>query len=151
MGEELLRAIPVYFFSMLKFILGPSLGFAAKLHFITTLIVTVGGMMTMVFAFTYSGEWIKEKIIHRFFKKRKLTPPNRRFAAIWTKYGLTGIAFLTPIILTPIGGTLLAVSSGSPREKIILYMFFSAVTWGLIFTGIIYFVGDKALPDFVRP
>src|SRR5258707_87906 len=150
MGEELLKAIPVYLFSMLKFILGPSLGFAAKLHFITTLIVTVGGMMTMVFAFTYSGEWIKEKIINRIFKKKVFASGNPRFAAIWKKYGLTGIAFLTPIILTPIGGTLLAVSSGSPREKIILFMFISAVSWGLIFTSIIYFIGGEALPDFVR-
>jgi membrane protein YqaA with SNARE-associated domain len=151
MGEELLKAIPVYLFSMLKFILGPSLGFAAKLHFVTTLTVTVGGMMTVVFAFTYFGEWIKEKIIDRIFKKKKFTAVNRRFANIWKKYGLTGIAFLTPIILTPIGGTLLAVSSGSPREKIILFMFISAAGWGLIFTSIIYFVGGETLPDFVRP
>jgi hypothetical protein len=151
MGEELLKAIPVYFLSMLKFILGPSSGFVAKLHFLTTLAVTVGGMMTIVFAITYFGQWIKTRILDRFLKGKKFTPNNRRFATIWKKYGLSGIAFLTPLILTPIGGTLLAVSSGSPREKIILYMFISGLFWGLCFTGIIYFVGEKALPDFVRP
>jgi hypothetical protein len=151
MVGELLKAIPVYLFSMLKFILGPSLGFAAKLHFVTTLIATVAGMMTVVFGLTYFGAWIKEKIIDRFFKRKVFTPGNRRFATIWKKYGLTGIALLTPVVLTPIGGTLLAISSGSPREKIILFMFISATSWALIFTGIIYFVGSQALPDFVQP
>ena len=151
MIEELLKAIPVFLFSMLKFILGPTLGFAAQLHFVTTVLVTVGGMMTMVVAFTYSGEWIKRKIPKGFLgNKKKFTPKNRRFAVTWTKYGLTGIAFLTPLILTPIGGTLLAVSSGSPKEKIIFFMFISASAWALIFTTVIYFVGGEALPDFVK-
>src|SRR5436190_19964744 len=149
MADELLKALPVYLFSMLKFILGPSLGFAAKLHFVTTLIVTVAGMMTVVFGLTYFGAWIKEKIFDRFLKRKVFTPNNRRFASIWKKYGLTGIAFLTPVVLTPIGGTLLAISSGSPKEKIILFMFISATAWALIFTSIIYFVGSQALPDFV--
>ena len=151
MGEEILKAIPVFLASMLKFILGPMGGFAARLHFVTTVLVTVAGMMTMVVAFTYSGEWIKTKLPSRFFKKRKrFTPNNRRFAGIWKKYGLTGIALLTPLILTPIGGTLLAVSSGSPKDKIIFFMFISAAAWAVIFSAIIYFVGGEAVPDFVK-
>ena len=76
MGEEILKAIPVFLASMLKFILGPMGGFAARLHFLTTVLVTVAGMMTMVVAFTYSGEWIKTKLLSRFFKKRKRFTPN---------------------------------------------------------------------------
>ena len=152
MAEEFLKALPVLLFSMIKFILGPTLGFAARLHFLTTVFVTILGMMSMVFAFTYAGEWIRNKVLARFFKNRKLfTPKSRKFVSVWKKYGLTGIAFLTPLVLTPIGGTLLAVSSGSPREKIILYMFISAAAWALIFSGIIYFIGREALPEFVNP
>lgn len=135
---------------MLKFILGPTLGFAAKLHFLTTVFVTILGMMTMVVVFTYFGEWIRAKLQAKFPTKR-FTPKNRKFAGIWKKYGLTGIAVLTPIILTPIGGTLLAVSSGSPKEKIIFFMFISAAAWALIFSSIIYFVGGEVLPEFVKP
>lgn len=150
--EEFLRAMPVFLFSMIKFILGPTLGFAARLHFLTTVFVTIAGMMSMVLAFTYAGEWIRNKVLGRFFKNRKrFTQRNRKFVSIWKKYGLTGVAFLTPLILTPIGGTLLAVSAGSPKEKIIFYMFVSAAAWSLIFTGIIYFIGREALPGFVNP
>ena len=93
MGEELLKALPVLLASMIKFILGPVGGHVAKLHFITTVIVTIVGMMSMVVAFTYFGDWIKSRI--KFFKKRKkFTARNRRFVQIWKKFGLAGVAFL---------------------------------------------------------
>jgi hypothetical protein len=147
--EEMLKAIPVFLASMIKFILGPLGGFAARLHFLTTLIVTIAGMMTVVVVFTFFGEWIKRNVA--FIRNRKkITVANSRFAGIWKKYGLVSIAFLTPLILTPIGGTLLAISSGNPREKILFYMFVSAVIWALIYTTIIYFVGKEVLPEFVK-
>jgi hypothetical protein len=152
MVEELLKAIPVYLSSMLKFILGPVGGYAAGLNLITTILATVFGMMTIVFLFTYFGNWIKQKVLGRFFKKRnKFTIGNRRFVNIWKKYGLPGVALLTPLLLTPIGGTLLAVSSGSPKDKIIFYMFLSASFWSVIFSMAIYFFGNEVLPDFVKP
>ena len=151
MWEEILKAIPVYFSSMLKFIFGPLGGFAAGLELVTTILVTVAGMMTVVFSFTYAGTWFREKIIHRFFGKRKrFTQNNRKFARIWKKYGLFGVAALTPVLLTPIGGTLLALSSGSPKEKIIIFMFVSASVWSVVFSVTIYLLGNEFLPDFVK-
>jgi membrane protein DedA with SNARE-associated domain len=151
MWEEILKSIPAFLSSMVKFILGPTLGYGAKLHPLTTVIVTVGGMMTSVVAFTYFGEWLRTKVLHRFFKKRKkFSARNRKFVKIWKKYGLTGVATLTPLILTPIGGTILAVSFGSPKEKIILFMLISALAWAVTFTVIIYFFGHQVLPDWIK-
>ena len=136
---------------MLKFILGPLGGYAAQLHPIITILVTIGGMMTSVFAFTYFGEWLRTKVLHGFFKNRKkFSKRNRKFVRLWKRFGLTGVAALTPLILTPIGGTLLAVSAGSPKEKIILFMLISAVAWAIIFTVIIYFFGHQVLPDWIQ-
>lgn len=151
MWEEILKAIPVYFSSMLKFIFGPLGGFAAGLELVTTILVTVAGMMTVVFGFTYAGTWIREKIIHRFFGKRKrFTQNSRKFVRIWKKYGLFGVAALTPVLLTPIGGTLLALSSGSPKEKIVIFMFVSASIWSVVFSVTVYLLGNEFLPDFVK-
>jgi membrane protein DedA with SNARE-associated domain len=151
MWEEILKAIPVYFASMLKFILGPVGGYTAGLNLITTILTTVFGMMTVVFLFTYGGNWLRQKVLSRFIKKRnKFSGSNRKFVQVWKKYGLPGVALLTPIVLTPIGGTLLAVSSGSPREKIIFYMFLSASFWAVIFSMAIYFFGNEVLPDFFK-
>jgi len=151
MWETILKIVSVYFSSMLKFILGPVGGYAAGLNLVTTILTTVAGMMTVVLLFTFSGNWIRQNIIHRFFKKRsKFSVSNKKFVAIWSKYGLVGVAILTPLFLTPIGGTLLAVSSGSPKEKIIFFMFISAAAWSLIFSSAIYFFGNAVLPEFVK-
>ena len=137
---------------MLKFILGPVGGYAAGLNIFVTILTTVAGMMTVVLLFTLSGTWLKEKILHRFFKqKSKFSSGNKRFVTIWKKYGLAGVAALTPIILTPIGGTILAVSSGSPKNKIIYYMLISASFWAIVFSSIIYFFGKQVLPDWIKP
>jgi membrane protein DedA with SNARE-associated domain len=154
MWEIILKIFSVYVSSMLKFILGPIGGFAAGLNFIVTILTTIAGMMTIVLVFTFSGTWFKEKVINRFFnkkKKNKFSSGSKRFVTIWKKYGLTGVAALTPVILTPIGGTVLALSSGSPKNKIIYYMLISAAVWSTIFTSIIYFFGNEVLPDWIKP
>jgi hypothetical protein len=146
MWETILKVATVYFSSMLKFVFGPLGGYAAGFTVVTTILVTVAGMMTVVLVFTLFATWIREKIIMRFFKKRnKFSPRNRRFVTIWKKYGLIGVAALTPILLTPIGGTLLALSSGSPKEKIIFYMFISASVWSVIMSVGLYFFGNEVL------
>lgn len=151
MWEEILKAIPVYLATMLKFIFGPVGGYTAGLNILTTILSTVGGMMTIVFAFTYSGNWLRQKVFSRFLKPgNKFSGNNKRFVTVWKKYGLAGVAVLTPIILTPIGGTILAVSSGSPKEKIIFYMFLSASFWAVIFSMAIYFFGNEVLKYFVE-
>jgi hypothetical protein len=66
------------------------------------------------------------------------------------KYGLGGIAFFTPLIFTPIGGTLLALSTNKPREKILVYMLISAIFWSALFTFAVYAFGNAVLPDFIK-
>ena len=151
MWEEILKALPVAFSASLKFILGPLGGYAVGLHLITTIVATVAGMMGSVVAFTFFGNWLRDKITRRFFNNRKkFTPNNRRFVQIWKKYGLGGVAFLTPLLLTPIGGTILAVAFGSPKERILIYMFVSGAVWATIFTVTIYTFGNSVLPDFIQ-
>lgn len=150
MWEEILKAIPVFLSTMIKFVFGPLGGYAAKLHIVTTILATISGMMTAVVAFTYFGNFLREKVFKRFFEKRKkFTPRNRKITTLYKKYGLGGIAFLTPILLTPIGGTLVAVSFGSPKEKIILYMLISGIAWAIIFSTMVYYFGNKILPDYL--
>jgi membrane protein DedA with SNARE-associated domain len=152
MWEEILKAFSmVYLPSMLKFIFGPLGGYAGKLNMVTTIIATVAGTMTIVLLFSFAGDWIREKVINRFFPKRKrFSERNRKFVTIWKKYGVAGVAFLTPLILTPIGGTLVAISFGSPRDKLILYMFISASGWATIFSLAIYLLGANVFPDYLK-
>ncbi len=149
--QEIAKAIPVILFSALKFVLGPTLGLAERLHFLTTAIATIIGMMLSVVVFVYFGNWIRTRVFDRFFPRRKkISIPNPRMESIWKKYGLAGIAALTPVILTPIGGTLLAISFGGSQRKIIAYMLVSAVFWSVILTTVVYVFGHKMLPNWIK-
>jgi len=145
MWEEILKATSVYLSSMIKFFFGPIGGKAAGLHLITTMIVTVAGMMTMVVAFTYFGDFIRKHIIERFRKPKPEGQNTEKKQSVFKRYGLAGVAFLTPILLTPIGGTLVAISMSKSREKILLYMLISACVWSVIVTCAVYFGYDAVM------
>jgi hypothetical protein len=148
MWQEILRAVPVYFSTMIKFIFGPLGGYAAGLTLMTTILVTIAGMMTVVLLFAFFGGFIRDKIASRIIRnKKRFTPKNRRFVRIWRRYGMIGVAALTPVLLTPIGGSALAVSFGTPRHLLILYMFISGSIWAVIFSVSVYFFGD----EFIAP
>lgn len=143
MFQEVVNYATVFFASMFKFVLGPVYGAAAELTFFETLIFSFLGMMTSVVIFTFLGDSIREKII-TFFRKDKalFTPKNRRIVTIWNKYGIIGVAFLTPLFLSPIGGAIIANSFGGSKRKIIGYMAISALFWGITYTAIIKTAGN---------
>ena len=150
MWDIILKATGVYLSAMIKFIFGPFGGFAAGLDLFITIVLTVGSMMTVVVAFALFGDFIRDRLLKRIFNPRKFVERNRKYDWIWRRYGLFGIALLTPILLTPIGGTLLAISFGVPRNKLILAMFVSAAAWGVILTVTVYFFGNEVFPEFLK-
>lgn len=149
MWEIILKAFSVYLSSTLKFIFGPLGGMAAGLNVFITIAVTIAGMMTSVSVIAFFGDFLRKRVFPLFKRKRDDNhedPGNHqkslKWKKIYDKYGLGGIAFLTPVILTPIGGTLLAIGFGSPRPKILLYMLISAGFWAVVLSFSIYLGHD---------
>lgn len=135
MSESLITFFGIYFLCLFKFIAGPVLGSAAGYGFWKIMLVSVSGMMTSVFVFTMVGLRIKTFLALR--KKRKsaiFSKKSRSIVTLWKRYGEIGIAFATPIFLTPIGGTLILVSFGTKKRKIFFHMFWSAIFWAVIFS-----------------
>ena len=145
----MITILTIYVLCMFKIIFGPTMGYAAGLSPLITVLITVAGMMTTVLIFTFFGEIIREKILGRFIKPKKVfTKKNRRFVKIWRKYGELGVAFLTPILLSPPGGSIIAMALGGSRKKTIGYMFLWSVVWSTVITYTFYYSGD-ALRDFL--
>lgn len=146
MWEEILKALSLVVLpSMVKFLFGPLAGKAAGLNILTTIVATVGGMMLSVVAFTYFGEYLRALIL-RYFKKDTNPKNTEGDNKSWfKKYGLLGIALLTPVVLTPIGGTVLAVGATPNKKKIIVYMLVSACFWSAVITSAVYFGYDAVL------
>ncbi|MDN3205105.1 hypothetical protein [Algoriphagus sediminis] len=132
MSESFLTFLGIYFLCWFKFISGPLLGSLAGYGVGKTILVTVTGTMSSVFVFTFVGQYLK-KLWNHYFPKPKFTKRNRDIIKIWNKFGQLGIAFLTPLILTPIGGTLILVSFGTKRRRIYFHMLWSSTMWSTIF------------------
>lgn len=134
MVEYLLVFLAIYFMTLFKFISGPVLGHMAGYSLVEIMLVTVLGMMSSVLIFTFLGEWLKRQWDTRIKKNRLVfSRRNRRIVKIWQKSGAAGVAFLTPLLLSPIGGTLVMTSFGVDRKTIISYMLVSSVWWSFAF------------------
>jgi sterol desaturase/sphingolipid hydroxylase (fatty acid hydroxylase superfamily) len=127
--------------SMLKFLGGPLVGLGLKLHWVETAICTTIGMMLTVSLIMFSGELIK-----RIFKsnkpRKRFTKTNRLAVKIRRRFGLIGVAALTPLLFTPAGGTILAVAFRYSKSQILINMLISAALWAIVQTLFFYFVKD---------
>lgn len=146
MGVEftvnILKWLTVMALSMLKFVGGPLAGLAFKLPIAETIIFTILGMMLSVLIVSTSGIWIRDKFLKDFQKNKKVfSKRNRGIVKVWKKYGIIGVASLTPLLFTPIGGTAIVVSFGEPLYKIWLYMLAAAVVWSFAVNYALYYLG----------
>jgi hypothetical protein len=133
------RYVPVILASTLKFLGGPLTGLALGLHWLETAICSTLGMMISVVLITYAGTALRALIARFRPQKPKLFTKRTRLAVrIWKRFGMAGIAFLTPLMLTPIGGTALAVSFGVHRGQLLLYMLLSGIGWAVVQTLVLY-------------
>ncbi|MEB2780723.1 hypothetical protein U3A58_09995 [Algoriphagus sp. C2-6-M1] len=134
MIENILTLLGIYFLCWFKFLAGPVLGSAAGYSVVENVLITIAGMMTSVVIFTLIGSKIKMLFKRKFISKPKLvfSKKNRRIVQLWRKYGEIGIAFFTPIFLTPIGGTLIMVSFGVRKRHIYFHMLWSASLWAVV-------------------
>jgi hypothetical protein len=144
MNSELIKYITVFAWSMVKFIFGPVLSALFNISFVPAVLLTIGGMMTSVIIFTFAGRVIRHWWMQKFQGKRVLfTPKKRRMVRIWRKYGIWGVATLTPLLFTPIGGTMIAVSFGEKKHKILFAMLVSAIFWAVVFCSLIVLLGKE--------
>ena len=133
------KYLSVIIASTIKFAGGPLTGMALGLTWPETAFCATAGMMITVILVTYAGVAI-QALLQRYRSEppKRFTRRTRLAVRIFRKTGLAGIAFLAPLILTPIGGTAIAVSFRPGRFRIILYMLISAIFWAIIQTVLLY-------------
>ncbi len=134
------KYISVIAISMLKFAGGPLTGLALKLTWIEAAVCSVIGMMLTITLVTFSGEFLRR--IFQKSKPKRFTKMTRFGVKIRQKFGLTGIALLTPILFTPPIGAALSVAFRYDKRAIILQMLISAVAWAVVQCLFFYFVKD---------
>ena len=152
----------VLILSGLKFLLAPPLSFKLGFTFIQTILTTtIGGLLGVLFFFYISEillrlfrkAWpyiktffIKQKklvqqpavIIKKAKSKNKKSFSFKNKVIVLTrrKYGLWGIAILTPILLSIPLGTFLANKYYRNKKSVLFHLAVSVVCWSIIMSSI---------------
>jgi uncharacterized membrane protein len=140
LAEVLLKYVSVYLISTMKFIGGPLAGMSLGLSYLETVFLTIAGMMTSVSVFSVVGraasKWYSQ--YRRSYNRPVFSRRSRRVVRIWRNFGVVGVAFFTPLFLTPVFGTIVAAVFGVPRKQIFTHMLWSATMWSFILTFVVY-------------
>lgn len=117
----------------------PAVIIAYKSNYLLALTCSITGALFGTITFTYLSAGILkwwDKIKERWFKskhpKKIFTKSNRRIIRVKHRFGLTGIAIITPVLLSIPIGAFLAERFYKDKKKVILYLGVSAVAWSVI-------------------
>ncbi len=134
--------------STIKFFGGPILGRIENLSWWETAISSTFGLMFTVIIVIYAGEYLQQFLLNVKWKIGKERPrktfsrTTRTGIKVKNKLGLWGIAFLTPLIFTPIVGSFLSLAFRFPKPQILVKMFICGLFWGAIQAEVVILFGD---------
>jgi hypothetical protein len=135
--NELKQAFGIFTLSTVKFGFGgvPWAVFA-HLPFFKAVTLTTAGGVTGSILFANISEWALDgwtKFRTRYLPYRKNPRKNildsKFVQTVKNKWGLAGLAFFTPIVLSIPIGTMLAVRFYNDKQKVISYMLVSIAIW----------------------
>ncbi len=145
-----LEILEVTLISAVKFVLAPFE--AERYHFNfwkATFITSIGGWIG-VFFFYYAGVkflvWWQHGValLKSFFikksiqskKKKVFTRSSRFIIRIKMRFGIIGIAFITPSLISIPIGSIVAANFYKKKKGVLLYFIISVFIWSLVINGI---------------
>ncbi|MGD1840829.1 MAG: hypothetical protein ACFB0B_08030 [Thermonemataceae bacterium] len=143
------KYILVYLWATTKFVVAPITGYLAGLGWLENALLTVAGMMTTLITISYIGEQIRDYLVHKRRgsgrRRRVFTRRNRFIVRVWKGFGIYGICFLTPVLFSPIVGSILAVSFERDKKKLWLVMLVASAFWAFLLSISLQVGGDSVL------
>lgn len=161
---SIFEMIQVIIISGIKFIVAIPISIGMGFNFIQTFMITTAGGLLGVIFFFYLGEGILILWKHNFFKikgifvkqnsvqltrtakqKKELkksifTWRNRFIVNVRRKWGLIGIAILTPVLLSiPLGTFLANRYYKKNKRNVLIYLSVSVTCWSLIMSFVYFF------------
>ena len=147
-----IKFIEVLLLSGVKFFFAPFLSFHLGFSYLQTILFTsIGGILGVVFFFFLSTTilnifqkyWTPKKYLFhkKYYKnkslknKKKFSYKNKLLVNTKNKYGLWGIAILTPVVLSIPLGTFLAYKYYGNKKIVLLSLFFSVFLWSIIISS----------------
>jgi len=141
--SEILKIVSVFITCTFFFVkLGvPSAYLSFQPNFFKAMLVSCAGGIAGNIIFTYLSasilKWIHAYRVKRNIKKIIFTPLTRKIIKVKQRFGLAGIAFITPIISQPVGA-FFAEKFFKNKKKVITYLSVSVVFWAFAIYFILY-------------
>lgn len=133
MLEDALKVLSVLALATTKHAFGVALAAAYGYSYLATVALGTAGGTLGIIIYLYFGRLIEQAIQHFWPSFQfKLKMPGERTQRFVEKYGLAGLALLTPFVFTVPVGALLALALNYPRLQIILYNFVSLLLWSMV-------------------
>jgi hypothetical protein len=132
----------------------PAAVYAFDYNYLQCILTSCAGAIFSTIVFTYLSDGIikwwekfKDKWITKKGPKKHFTKSNRRIIKIKNRFGLVGIAALTPILLSIPLGAFLAERFYKDKKKVIIYISIATVFWSnaLYFIFLLFYKGYKAI------
>ena len=94
---------------------------------------------------------IHYQYIEKMMPQRKIfSKRSRSMVKMWSKYGLLGMAALTPILFSIPIGTFIMSCMEKNKKKILLYMFISILCWSLALTTLLQLTHAHSLHEIIK-
>lgn len=137
--EEALKIISTIGISSVKHMLGgvtaAGFGYSYMEAFLYTAVGGIIGVAFFIFL-SQSAQKVYASIFPKKKKRRKFTRMSRFIVRIKLRFGLAGIAFITPWLLTIPVGTMIACGLYRDKRRVFLFQSVSIVIWSLIGGGL---------------
>lgn len=148
--EKLISSIVIFFGSILKFSMSTLAAIAADLGIGGSIANVIGGIVGIVL-FTYLGGVIQDYLAMRFPKRfgRKFSRTTRFLVSVKQKFGLNGIAALTPIVLSIPVGVMFALALEHDKKKIMFSMITSILFWATVLF-LPYYLFNINILEFIK-
>lgn len=135
-----LQIVGLLLLSSTKFLFAPSTVVAAGYDYKETIIITTLGGWMGVLIFYYFGRVLIELILRRFInpnkKKSPFTFTNKLIIKTKVKYGIIGLAAITPVLISIPIGSIIAARYFSRVSLTVPYLLVAVLAWSLILTTI---------------
>ena len=170
-GEEVtqwLKIAEVTLIASVKFLLAPFEAERQGMGFWEAFLVTTGGGIMGIFVFYYAGSiisaWWKRNIakMKAFCMRRPITDftgenqrvftrTNKLIIRVKNKFGLAGVAFVTPCLISIPIGTLVAVTIYRKRKPVILYLLISLILWSFFLNWLAQYLAlSQYIPEVLQ-
>ncbi len=142
---ELIKVIGLVLFSSVKFLFAPSTVYFSGYTYLETIGITIVGGTIGVLVFFYAGSYIFDWITITFQKKDKkkkvFSKRNRTIINVKNRYGIIGLAIISPSVISIPLGCLIAAKYYRGDKRTVPIFLAAIVFWSFTLTSISAFIG----------